>query len=86
MSAVGKWRPYLLGQPFKIKTDQQALKYLLEQRVSTEAQHKWLSKLLSYNFTIDYKRGKDNKVANVLSGKSKKESYVLTLTIFPTPL
>lgn len=36
VSAVNKWRLYLLGQPFKIKTDQQALKYLLEQRVGTE--------------------------------------------------
>ncbi|XP_035551117.1 uncharacterized protein LOC118349692 [Juglans regia] len=30
VSALGKYRPYLLGQPFKIKTDQQALKHLLE--------------------------------------------------------
>lgn len=46
VSAVSKWRPYLLGQNFKIKINQQALKYLLEQRIGIEFQQKWLSKLM----------------------------------------
>ena len=45
---VKKWRPYLLGRPFVIKTDHQSLKYLLEQRVGTLAQQKWITKLLGY--------------------------------------
>lgn len=36
--AVKKWRPYLIGWPFKIITDHQTLKYLLEQRITTSAQ------------------------------------------------
>ena len=35
---VKKWRPYLLGRPFVIKTDHHGLKYLLEQKVGTLAQ------------------------------------------------
>jgi len=31
VTAIHKWRPYLLGRPFIIKTNQQSLKYILEQ-------------------------------------------------------
>jgi len=44
--AMKKWRPYLLGRPFVIKTDHQSLKYLLEQSLGTLAQQRWITKLL----------------------------------------
>lgn len=65
--SVQKWRPYLLGQRFTVCTDQQSLKYLLEQRIGTPTQQKWLSKLLGYDFTAEYRKGKENKVADALS-------------------
>jgi hypothetical protein len=54
---------------FVIKTDQQSLKHILEQRVGTPMQQKWISKLLGYNFVVEYKQGKENKVADALSRK-----------------
>jgi hypothetical protein len=71
--AVRKWRPYLLGKQFKIKTDQQALKHILEQRIGTPLQQKWVSKLLGYDFTVEYKSGRENKVADALSRVNAEE-------------
>ena len=66
---VKKWRPYLFGNTFVIKTNQQSLKHLLEQRIGTPMQQKWISKLLGYHFVVEFKRGKENKVADALSRK-----------------
>lgn len=65
--AVQKWRGYLLGQKFTIRTDQEALKFLLTQKITTLVQQKWLTKLLGFDYAIEYKKGHDNIVADPLS-------------------
>ena len=67
--AVKRWRAYLVGKPFTVKTNQQSLKYLLEQKIGTPAQQKWFDKLLGYAFVVKYEKGKDNLVADALSRK-----------------
>ncbi|GKD79823.1 transposon ty3-G gag-pol polyprotein [Tanacetum coccineum] len=67
VKAVRKWKSYLLGRPFVVKTDHISLKYLLDQRVSTPAQARWLSKLMGYDFRVEYKRGVTNIGADALS-------------------
>jgi hypothetical protein len=57
LTAIQKWRPYLLGQSFVVRIDQQSLKFLLEQKVGTHFQQKWLTKLLGYDFIVEYKKG-----------------------------
>lgn len=58
---VRKWRPYLLGSTFVIKTNHHNLKYLLEQKVEIAAQQMWILKLLRYAVTIEYKKVVENK-------------------------
>ena len=84
--AVKKWRPYLLGRPFVIKIDHQSLKYLLEQRVSTLAQQRWITKLLGYAFIVEYKQGKENVVADALSRRPGAEVEVLDSTQSDLPI
>lgn len=65
--AVQHWRPYLLGNHFRIFTDHRTIQYFLNQKISTPAQQKWLLKLIGYDYTIQYKPGKQNAVSDALS-------------------
>jgi hypothetical protein len=80
LHAVELWRPYLLGQRFQIKTDHQSLKYFLEQRISSQEQQKWVTKLFVYDYEIIYKKGKDNVVADALSRKYEDEGSLFSLS------
>jgi hypothetical protein len=80
LHAVELWRPYLLGQRFQIKTDHQSLKYFLEQRISSQEQQKWVTKLFGYDYEIIYKKGKENVVADALSRKYEDEGSLFSLS------
>lgn len=67
MFAVKKWQHYLSVQPFVIRTDQKSLRYLLDHKMATPFQQKWLSKQAGFDFTIEYKAGTENRAADALS-------------------
>jgi len=50
-----------------VRTDHYNLKYILDQRWTTDFQQKWLVKLMEFDFTIEYRKGQDNVVADALS-------------------
>jgi hypothetical protein len=50
-------RHYLLGRAFLIRTNHISLKFLLDQRLSTIPQHQWPSKLLGFDFQVEFKPG-----------------------------
>jgi hypothetical protein len=72
--AVRHWRPYLWGRSFVVKTDHYSLKYLLDQRLATILQHHWVGKLLGFDFTVEYKSGATNTVADALSPRDTEEA------------
>lgn len=79
--AIQKWRPYLLGQMFVVRTNHRSLKYLWDRTIVTEAQQKWLIKLVGYDFTIEYKKGHENVVADALSKQMESTLVAISLPL-----
>ncbi|KAA3452986.1 Transposon Ty3-G Gag-Pol polyprotein [Gossypium australe] len=68
--AVKKWHFYLVGRHFYIKTNHQSLKFLSEQQAVTPYQQKWVAKMLGYDYSIIYRKGTQNFVADALSRRT----------------
>ena len=86
LQAITKWKHYLWGRHFHIRTDHISLKYLIHQKLTTHAQHVWLVKLLGYDYDIEYKQGKENVLADALSRIPSKEFYALTTSTISTTI
>jgi len=85
VQAVRHWRPYLWGRQFLVRTDHYALKFLLDQRLSTVPQHQWVSKLFGYDFAVEYRPGRLNVVADALSRKRDSEGQLAHLNALSGP-
>ncbi|KAL1546909.1 hypothetical protein AAHA92_23444 [Salvia divinorum] len=89
VEAVQKWQQYLLGREFIIRSDQRSLKDLLSQIVQTPDQQFYIQKLMGFKFTIEYKSGASNKVADALSRRDPdpvdSDSTLLIAYARPTP-
>ena len=56
-----------MGNPLLIRIYQQSLKFILEQRIGTLTQQKWITKLLGYSFVVEYKKGRENKATGLMN-------------------
>ena len=77
--------PIPAGLPFMIRTDHKSLKQLITQVIQTPAQQAYLRKSLGFQFTIDYKLGSTNTVADALSrihDGVKNEEFKQNATVF----
>uniref|UniRef100_A0A6B0VHI3 RNA-directed DNA polymerase n=1 Tax=Ixodes ricinus TaxID=34613 RepID=A0A6B0VHI3_IXORI len=68
--ACEHWHTYLWGRPFTLRTDHQALVSLLSSQGSGRRPlriARWSERLLRYNYTVEYRKGSENQVADALS-------------------
>jgi len=81
-TAVKKWRQYLLGHQFMILTDHRSLKELMTQIVQTPEQQMYFARLMGYDYSIQYRSGSTNLVADALSRlKEGSEGTMLLLSV-----
>ena len=52
---------------FVVRTDNNPLTYIFSSANLDAASQRWVAQLASYNFALEYQKGKDNTVANFLS-------------------
>jgi hypothetical protein len=84
LQAVRHWRSYLWGRLFMVKANHYNLKYLLDQHLATILQHEWVSKLMGFDFSVEYMPGTTNTVADALSRCEDGEAEELAALSAPT--
>jgi hypothetical protein len=83
IEAIKQWKHYFAASSIIIRTDQQSLKHIQEQKLTEGIQHKLLIKLLGYKFRVEYKKGKENKVADALSRVKYAISTLISSAAIP---
>jgi hypothetical protein len=79
--ALSKWRHYLMGRRFELRTDHNGLKYLFDQPTLNARQSRWLEFMCEYDFEIKHIKGKENKVVDALS-RRVHELHATTISMY----
>lgn len=83
MASSTSWRPYLIGRPFTIVTDHKALTWLTSNQNFTGRLGRWELLLQEFDFSIQYRKGQENKVADALSRHNDSEAPDMAETDTP---
>ena len=62
-----QFREYLMYKPFTVRTDNNPLTYIMTMPNLDAMGHQWVNTLAGFNFKIEYLKGTNNKVADILS-------------------
>ncbi|XP_076271644.1 uncharacterized protein LOC143203410, partial [Rhynchophorus ferrugineus] len=83
--ATKYFRPYLFGRKFSIVTDHKPLQWLFSIKEPNSKLVRWRLKLQEFDFTIHYKKGKQNLNADALSRPPLKHSIEIHPVEIPKP-
>jgi hypothetical protein len=83
--ALKKWRHYLMGKRFELRTYHNGLEYLFDQPTLNVRQSRGLESLCEYDFHIKHVKGKENKVVDGLS-KRVNELHATSISTYQTDL
>ncbi|GJS31050.1 putative reverse transcriptase domain-containing protein [Tanacetum coccineum] len=84
--SLGEIKGIFLDMHFIIKTYHFSLKYLLDQRITTPTQMKWLPKLIRFDYEVVYKKGGENEAADALSREQTSELFSMITALVTTEL
>ena len=66
-AVTDQFKEYLRYKPFTVRTDNNPLTYVMTTPNLDAIGHQWVAALTGYNMTIEYLKGADNKIADILS-------------------
>lgn len=73
-AVVDKFHDYLYGVKFTVRTDNNPLTYVLTTAKLNAVGHRWLAALATYDFNIQYRPGRHNVDADLLSRQYTNET------------
>jgi hypothetical protein len=83
--SLRKWRNYLMGKRFKLRTDHNGMKCLFDQPTLNSRHNRWLEFLSGYDFDIKHIKEKENKVVDALN-RRVHELHATTISMYQSDL
>ena len=66
-AVTDQFKEYLQYRPFTMRTDNNPLTYIMTTPNLDAVRHRWVAVMAGYDITIEYLKGADNKVADMMS-------------------